>query len=171
MSPATTTATQPMTLAAGIIRMGEESQLAVDTEAGRLPVIRAASCLVDPQPGDEVLFADNEDGAGYVLAVLRQADPSRTTLVLRGEVALRLPEGSLRLEAERMSLAAGTMDWSAGRLTQRVRTCFRWVEEVEQVTVGRLRYFIGEVFDLMGGQVQIKADRKVRIDGETIHFG
>jgi hypothetical protein len=58
---------------------------------------RAASCLLEPLPGDRVLLVTIGDGSSYVLAVLERAEGALATLSVEGDCALRLPSGKLQV--------------------------------------------------------------------------
>lgn len=75
----------------------------------------AASCLLLPRPGDQVLIS-SIGTQNHILAVLERADSDRATVQLDGDVTLRLPKGSLKIEASRgVSLDAGpSLELQAG---------------------------------------------------------
>ncbi len=58
----------------------------------------AASCLVRPAPGDQVLICRQGPGNAYILAVLESA-ANATTLALEGDLRLKLDSGKLEVAA------------------------------------------------------------------------
>jgi len=74
---------------------------------------RAASCLLEPAPGDRVLLAVIGDGSSYVLAVLeRKATEEPATISVEGDCALRLATGKLKV-----TTAGGVGFVSAGEIS------------------------------------------------------
>lgn len=83
-------------------RYGEVTQagktLSVRSGEDLLRARRAASCLLEPMPGDRVLLVTDADDA-YVLAVLERAQGNQATLDLPGDTEIRTAGGRLRLSA------------------------------------------------------------------------
>ncbi len=69
----------------------------VHHERGRVRARLAASCLMRPDPGDEVLLARLDSGELYVLAVLERAAPAR--LVVDGDLTVQVSQGELTIAA------------------------------------------------------------------------
>jgi hypothetical protein len=57
------------------------------------------------------------------------------------------------------------------RLIRKARESYRWIENLEQVKVGRLRYLARESLYLRGKRSSLMAETKVKIDGEKINLG
>jgi len=57
------------------------------------------------------------------------------------------------------------------RLVRKARESYRWIENLEQVKVGRLRYLVRESLYMKGKRSSLLAETKVKIDGEKIHLG
>lgn len=77
-----------------------EGKYWVATESGRRRALKAASCLLAPQPGDRVLIALDEVSSAYILAVLERADPSVSRIDLPGDATIHA-SGDLSLAAAR----------------------------------------------------------------------
>lgn len=60
---------------------------------------RAESCLLAPEPGDEVLAAHTADGRVYVTAVLERPGDGQRCLEVPGDAAIRTPGGRLEVTA------------------------------------------------------------------------
>lgn len=102
----------------GHVRAIVGPRLTVETAAGTFDALRAASCLLAPSPGDEVLVAVPPRGELWVLAVLRRADEALPCslrvegdleLDASGTVALRGTGGVELRTPHEVSIAAGRM--------------------------------------------------------------
>lgn len=70
---------------------------------------QAASCLVAPAEGDEVLVAHTGEGRAHVLAVLEQQQEGEVKVSFDGDVELDAPGGHMRLSArDGLSLTSPT---------------------------------------------------------------
>jgi hypothetical protein len=56
-------------------------------------------------------------------------------------------------------------------LISKARESYRWIENLEQVKVGRLLYLARESLYLKGKRSSLMAEKKVKIDGEKINLG
>jgi hypothetical protein len=72
----------------------------VRTSLSDVAARRAASCLLEPAVGDRVLVAVEEDGDAFVLAVLEQRQPGRTTIAVEGDLSLRSLRGTVSIAAQ-----------------------------------------------------------------------
>ncbi|HJL15587.1 MAG TPA: DUF3540 domain-containing protein [Sandaracinaceae bacterium LLY-WYZ-13_1] len=108
-------------------RYGQQSALveAVDGDAvavraasGRRAARRAASCLVAPAAGDEVLLAVSEDGeVAFVLAVLVRSEGGPTRVDLEGSLSITAREVEVRgREAVRFHSPEGIVEAVGRRL-------------------------------------------------------
>lgn len=76
-------------------------ELTVRTPSGRARARIAASCLLVPEPGDQVLLTADDFGRAYVLAVLeRPEDRAENRLELTGATRLEVAGGELTLAAQ-----------------------------------------------------------------------
>jgi hypothetical protein len=75
-------------------------RFAVSTESGTLVARRAASCLLEPEPGDQVLVSGRADSI-YIIAVLERAGSAAARLVVHGDASLRASGGSFTLCADK----------------------------------------------------------------------
>ncbi len=73
--------------------------------------------------------------------------------------------------AEKMTAVADVLDSVAGRLTQRARDCFRWIERIDQTKAGRITHIAEDHFAVKAGRASMLADKDVKIDGKKIHLG
>lgn len=99
--------------------------LVVETPAGQMQARKAVSCLLAPEPRDQVLVSVDRFGRAYVLAVLARPDAlAENRLSLTGPTRLSVTGGDLILSAENgidltspahLSLAAADLNVHAGR--------------------------------------------------------
>lgn len=71
----------------------------------------------------------------------------------------------------KVRLFSEAIDVVAKRATQRLKTCFRWVEQVEHVTAGQMINSVRNLFSIRARQSSIKAKDDVKIDGKRVHLG
>ena len=74
-----------------------DGSMIVGIGAGEFEAACAASCLLQPKEGDEVLVATTTDHRRYVLAILEKADATSSELELQGDVTIRAKSGRLCL--------------------------------------------------------------------------
>lgn len=74
--------------------------LTVVTTLGQYEALRAASCLLAPEVGDDVLVVATETGRVYVLAVLERANSSASELSVEGDLAIRATTGRVSVAAQ-----------------------------------------------------------------------
>jgi len=72
---------------------------------------------------------------------------------------------------ETIRLTARTVDTAAERLVQRLKRCYRTVEEFEESKIGRLRCLIQKNFFLRSQNAAVMADEVVKVNGEKILLG
>ena len=65
-------ASMPIHAIGTLARSGEAGRYAVETEFGTFSSRRAASCLLEPEPGDEVLVSGPTLESAYIIAVLER---------------------------------------------------------------------------------------------------
>lgn len=70
-----------------------------------------------------------------------------------------------------VSSVAQSITSSVGRLVQKARDSFRWIENLDETRAGRVRMQVRERFDLKARHTTLLADRQVKIDGQKIDLG
>lgn len=91
----------------GTVVQIEEATFVIATDTREIRARRATSCLLEPQPGDRVLVAEGDERA-YVLAVLEREPGAPGSIVMDGDLDIRLREGRFGVAApEGVSLTAG----------------------------------------------------------------
>jgi hypothetical protein len=74
--------------------------------------MRAASCLLQPEVGDQVLMCCIDPGEYFILAVLVQANVSQSQISVVGDLILQSTEGSVTLNAKQ-DLNTESARWNA----------------------------------------------------------
>ena len=107
-------------------------------------VRRAASCLIEPELGDQVLVCEGvQPEASFILAVLTRAQPEAASLCLPGGVVLRTQGRQLAVHAddielngrEKVGLNTVLLDIGAVAATARVAHVQSWSETIESHAV------------------------------------
>jgi hypothetical protein len=137
--------------------------LRVRTRQGELEARRAASCLLDPALGDDVLIVHHERGS-HVLAVLERDDEAPARVSAEGDLEIAaaggrvsvsgrdgvdlitpgeavVAAGAARISATRAEVAFGTLGYLGDVLTahvDRVKTVTRSLESTAERWVQRL---------------------------------
>ncbi|NIO08215.1 MAG: DUF3540 domain-containing protein [Deltaproteobacteria bacterium] len=77
----------------------------------------------------------------------------------------------LQGQIERIKLIGQACDSVFERVSQRVRRCYRWVDELDQLKAGQLNYLVKKLMSLRGKYSVLTAQEHVRIDGDKILMG
>ena len=152
---------------------------------------RAVSCLIQPEPGDSVLYLSAAGLPATILAVLERPDFD-AALVLDTLRPLRLqsPElqalcGKARLVAEEAQCHVGLLRRVARRIDEAadyVASCFgsvfmqaqrsiRRVEQLDHTQAGHLRLESASLTELHGTVTTLTADQLVKVSAAQIHMG
>jgi hypothetical protein len=182
------------TVKVGVVEGAAEDFLSVRLGARRLLARRATSCLVDPVVGDRVLCAE-EEGGGFVLAILERATDAPTVIATtgdlelapRGKLTVTAPTGVHVATAREMTLTSTSLEvvteqasvvWKAlqvaGRTLRAEVARLEVVSEESTSITGRLmqrakRAFrvVDQVETLRAGQVDVLAETNLRMHGQT----
>lgn len=79
--------------------------------------------------------------------------------------------GTLTAGVDRIRVLTRTLDASAERMVQRVRRSYRFVEELEQACLGRLRCLVDGSLFMKGKNTSMVAEDKVKLDADSIELG
>jgi len=74
-------------------------------------------------------------------------------------------------QIERIKLIGQACDSIFERVSQRVKQCYRWVEELDQLKAGQLNYLVKKLMSLRGKYSVLTAEEDMRIDGDKILMG
>ena len=106
-----------------------------------------------------------------------------TVSVVAPAVAVHAPEGTLSIErlsllggavevdVAKVRVAAGAIDQTVDRVTQRVKRVLRFVEDFEELRAGRIDYVARSLLSLHGRGASVTADELVKVDGAQVHIG
>jgi len=78
----------------------EDSFYSVETDSGLYRVLRAISCVVQPEVNDLVLVSLSSLSGSYILAVLEREQGAKATLSFDSDVDIRTSEGSLSIASK-----------------------------------------------------------------------
>lgn len=198
----------------GIVKITDGSNFIIENRADVLKSKKALSCLIEPVPGDKVLFHEDGGGQSYILSVLERTD-TRPAMVnfengaciqslrqpLHVEAAainlnavenLNLSSSNMSVNAhtakvffnsltmlgstakaqwEKVQIGAMKMQILADTLVQKVQNAFRFVKELEQNKIGRLRYEVQESMTFKAKRAKIEAEKNVSLQGDKILIG
>jgi hypothetical protein len=94
--------------ATGTVSAVAADAVAVRLKSGLVQARRAASCLMEPAPGDQVLVSGEDASDCYVIAVLARDSTTPCRLHLSGDTHLQVNDGALHLGADHgLRLAGG----------------------------------------------------------------
>ena len=139
----------------GVIRGRQENgSYVVDCDGYEWQVLRAASCLLEPMPGDTVLISGPDPQQCYLIAVITQAQIEQSHLRFAGDVHLVSEKGSVVLHAEQdLALQGGqqlSLDSASLRLNTQQANCavqdMNYMGSKVKASVARLS-FVGKVYE------------------------
>lgn len=138
-----------------------------------------------PMSGDELLIASQDMGETYVIGVLRSGGVA--TLEVPGDLVLRAPQGSLRLEAADSVKISGVeaveistrkatfrmkrLNILATTIVERIANVYTWATGLVQVKGARMRTVAEDGWFVRAGRGHVKTIGNLNISGKTIHLG
>lgn len=111
---------------------------------------RAASCLLEPQPGDSVACLRLAPAEVWVIAVLQREEGAEHLLRTQGPARLQSASGALALEAQSLKLEAGELVMQADQL--------RAQAEAAELHAGQVSV-IGQMVKLCGAALSTVFER------------
>ena len=141
----------------------------VRTDDDLVAARRAASCLLEPEPGDVVLLSGQSVDEAYIIAVLERAGGGPACLTFNGDTVLSVSNGALSLAAEGgMTLSTpGDMTVSSDGLTLRGRQATVLLQRLVAVgqevsaSVGRMK-LVGNLLESVVERVRQSARHSLR---------
>lgn len=127
-----------------------------------------------PEAGDVVLVAGQQPQA-WVIGIIESRHtvwelPGDLTVRSAGSIDLSATAG-LRLRAAEVALTGDRVQLTAGTLSERCGSVYRWVKDAVQDRLGRLRQVITGSHHLDAKRIVHRAEGEVEIDGERINLG
>ncbi|MFH1984877.1 MAG: DUF3540 domain-containing protein [Pseudomonadota bacterium] len=162
----------------GCLLAPEPGDVVLLTEGGR-EAAYILSVLVKKSTGSRLILKGTaEIEADSILLKGRQRATMEAPEVIltgvRGEArfhAFHFLTGHCRAEIKKMSAAVLHLDAVMDRVTQRIRSSFKWIEDLEQTRAGRIRAIVKERFSVKAKHTAVTADEDVTIDGKKINLG
>lgn len=152
-----------------------DARILVEDEGGAQWSCRlAASCLLQPAPGDTVLFSGPDAQRVFLIAVVEQADPLASLVEVPGDLVLSAPGGSITIDSsvDLKLRGASKLDMSAKQWLARADQAqcqvgeMRFVGQALDATIGRVR-LMGKVFETMADRLVSMARSALRVVDET----
>lgn len=84
----------------GTIQCIDEQSYQILGQGGTYSATRAFSCLVEPIPGDKVLFSIGPAQQCHILSIIERLDSTQTSLSFPGEVTINAEHGQLSLNGQ-----------------------------------------------------------------------
>jgi len=138
---------------------------------GKSDIIFKGDVSIKVKRGDLDFAAQKLDFKGDDIALASERLDIRS---LRGKASIhdftflgRVFRGNIKA----VKIISKTMNSITERLTRKARESYCWIEGLEQVKAGRIRYFAENSLFMKGKRSSLMAEKKVRIDGEKIHLG
>lgn len=125
-------------------------------------------------PGDVELRTEQGHLAVQAPKSLSMQSPEIAMAALSGDMKFqRLDVSAQQTEARfgAAKLVAKTLNSTIGRLLQKARDSFRWIENLDETRASRVRIQASERYSLATRNAAILAERQVKIDGEKIDLG
>lgn len=143
----------------GVVEEWGAGLAAVRTPSGVCGARRAVSCLVEPEVGDRVLVATDEEGQAFVLAVLERRAGAALRLGAEADVTWHVPGGRFSVAAARGIdlVTAGEAAVAAGALKVTAADAKLRLDEVS--FLGRLVQAQAETVKLVAGALDHTLER------------
>ncbi|MVW78018.1 DUF3540 domain-containing protein [Bordetella sp. 02P26C-1] len=166
----------PVHLIGTVTQRGEAGAYVVECDGRPWTARRAASCLLTPQLGDQVMISGPDASRVYLIAVVEQAEPAHSALETAGDMVLRAGSGNLTLEAPQalrlngkeevtvetpsLRLQAQAADFTANTLT--------YIGNEVAATVGSTR-LVGKVYEAVMDRLSLLSRITFRVAEEVEH--
>lgn len=108
-------------------------------------------------------------GRRVTLKASEVALTSERAKMLVGEAELR--GFRVTTAVEQVFVVAERLEQVASSVFQRAKRVMRHVEDLEQLTAGRVRTLVEGAYSVKGERASIQAKDEVKIDGERVHLG
>ncbi|OZI62326.1 DUF3540 domain-containing protein [Bordetella genomosp. 11] len=164
----------PVHLLGRVVAREDDGRYRVDCDGRPWRAQRAASCLLAPGVGDDVLISGPDPTRVYLIAVVAQADAGRSRLELPGDVTLESAQGNLSLDsAGTISLRGGAavrVETDELALHARDVRCvadrLRYVATELQATVGTTR-LVGKAYEAVMDRITLMSRLSFRTTEEV----
>lgn len=161
-----------LALGPAIVRSRDGRRLRVERDGMLYEAELAIPCL--PGVDDVVLVAGQEDRA-WVIGVITGRN---TVWEVAGDVVIRSggsidlsAAAGVRVRGSDVAVTGERVQITAGTLTERCGSVYRWVKDAVQERLGRLRQVISGTHHLDAKRIVHRAQGEVEIDGDRINLG
>jgi hypothetical protein len=149
----------------------------VETDGGEMEAKRAASCLLEPAPGDMVIVAVTAADQAYVLAVLEREEGAPGRISLEGDLDIDLRHGRFRVAAEEGVGLTSAKDVSVVSSSVNVRAItgevalqsFSFLSAVVRAEVEKAKLLAGSL-DSVLDRLSQRVKRAYRVVEESDHL-
>lgn len=161
----------------GAVIRTDGSAFIVETDSGELSAKRAASCLLEPAPGDVVLVAVAGANQAYVLAVLEREEGAPGRIRLEGDLDVELRRGRFQVTADEGVGLASAKDVSivSSGVSLRAITgevalkSLSFLSDIVRAEVDRTKLLLGSLDSVMDRLSQ-RVKRAHRVVEESDHL-
>ncbi|WP_297906414.1 DUF3540 domain-containing protein [Thiomonas sp.] len=181
---------ESVTLARGTVVQADDDGCRVLCEHRSLAARPAASCLLRPRAGDDVLLLLGEPSPVVLAVLVREHDHG--SVRLPGGAELQGDPGVLRLRTQRLDMRCGTVELRASELRAlfgRLQASGReWIARLErsllelgdsvrrvrgldETQAAQQRVRVEGRLHMQCGDASLVARRRVRVDGDQIDLG
>ncbi len=139
-----------------------QRQIALDegvvlsADAGRLTVVAKAGLSVVTPASANIL-------ASHIWLHAGTGESRFGRWTCRGE--------SFQADVGTVKLNAVSLETTADRLVQHLKSCYRWVSDLDRTWAGQLVYTVKNVLSMRGKHSVVTAEQELKLDGERIHMG
>lgn len=138
----------------------------------RSDVVLPGNGTIRAGDGDLALKADNIIVNGQKSASFAAPEVSLTGVTARTSfLFFSFLTQTLEARVGKAATMIETLDTVCGRLTERLKTSFRWIENFEQTKAGRISTIVKERFAVRARHASLLTEEEVTIDGKKIHLG
>ncbi len=151
----------------------------------------AISCLIQPELGDTVACATNENGEVFILSVLKRLNPD-ATLLISSKNPISIDSPYLNLTATKIEVVAeemasnigmlkrlithaedivGSLVASYDRIFVRANSSIRRVEELDELSAGHVKIDSPALVEISGEVTTISGEELIKMQGQQIHMG
>jgi hypothetical protein len=140
--------------------------------SGRSDVVLPGNGTIRAGDGDLALTADNIIVSGQKSASFAAPELSLTGVTARTSfLSFSFLAQTLEARVGKAATMIETLDTVCGRLTERLKTSFRWIENFEQTKAGRISMIVKERFAVRARHASLLTEEEVSIDGRKIRLG
>ncbi|MFA6413302.1 MAG: DUF3540 domain-containing protein [Syntrophales bacterium] len=139
---------------------------------GRSEMVLPGQGTIRAGDGDLALTADTITVSAQERASFAAPEVSFTGVTARTSfLSFSFFAQTLEARVGKAATMIETLDTVCGRLTERLKTSFRWIENFEQTKAGRISTIVKERFAVRARHASILTEEEVTIDGKKIHLG